>query len=719
MPNPGEARNSGNGVHNTLSGAMPGGALQAGVVHGGVTFHAAPPGSPLIPRQLPAAPAHFTGRTAELAELDEVLTASTRNGTRMFATLSGPGGVGKTALALHWAHGARDRFTDGQLYVDLAGFSGSSPISPEDALGLFLRSLGVPAREVPVEVAEQAALYRSLTADKKLLVLLDNAYSAAQVRPLTPNSPFSSVLVTSRNKLTGLLLESASLVDLGPLGSRSALRLLAKLVGKRRVDADPERAESLVGMCAGLPIAVQVAAARLASRPMWSVRKVVAELSDERSRLSMLSVSPELSVKATFDLSYRALRPTAAALYRRLALHPGQEFGAMVAMSVVEGSVSPDVLDELVDGNLVESVGENRYRFHDLLRLHARTKADSEDDAEQRARAERRMVEWYLRGAMAADLVVTPHRRRLGHEFPAPADEIPRFDDHESALAWLDEERMNLIACGRVAEERGWWSLAWHLSDVLWPLFLHHKHYRDRLEVDRRGVDAARRWGDRFAEADMLKRLGMAYTTLGRFAEAEEHLLASSAVAERIGDRRGFADAEEAVVLLEVACGRLAEAAGLFEQLTAINRELSAWRSLGLTLINLGRVLTGLGRTDEALRALEEATTRFRDLDPPDPYNEARVVVARAMAYLRADDLPSTDRTADRALSALRALGSKEGMAECHQLLAESAERQGAGERAIEHWRQALRLYTDIGSRAVDVAQRFRGPDDDAARRRD
>ncbi|GAB2973115.1 hypothetical protein GCM10027184_23570 [Saccharothrix stipae] len=637
----------------------------------------------------------------------------------MFATLSGPGGVGKTALALHWAHGARDRFTDGQLYVDLAGFSGSSPISPEDALGLFLRSLGVPAREVPVEVAEQAALYRSLTADKKLLVLLDNAYSAAQVRPLTPNSPFSSVLVTSRNKLTGLLLESASLVDLGPLGSRSALRLLAKLVGKRRVDADPERAESLVGMCAGLPIAVQVAAARLASRPMWSVRKVVAELSDERSRLSMLSVSPELSVKATFDLSYRALRPTAAALYRRLALHPGQEFGAMVAMSVVEGSVSPDVLDELVDGNLVESVGENRYRFHDLLRLHARTKADSEDDAEQRARAERRMVEWYLRGAMAADLVVTPHRRRLGHEFPAPADEIPRFDDHESALAWLDEERMNLIACGRVAEERGWWSLAWHLSDVLWPLFLHHKHYRDRLEVDRRGVDAARRWGDRFAEADMLKRLGMAYTTLGRFAEAEEHLLASSAVAERIGDRRGFADAEEAVVLLEVACGRLAEAAGLFEQLTAINRELSAWRSLGLTLINLGRVLTGLGRTDEALRALEEATTRFRDLDPPDPYNEARVVVARAMAYLRADDLPSTDRTADRALSALRALGSKEGMAECHQLLAESAERQGAGERAIEHWRQALRLYTDIGSRAVDVAQRFRGPDDDAARRRD
>ncbi|WP_170185112.1 ATP-binding protein [Saccharothrix texasensis] len=681
--------------------------MQAGVVHGGIAFHSAPSTPPPVPRQLLGAPAHFTDRAAELAELDEELVENRREGTRMFAVLSGPGGVGKTALALHWAHTARDRFTDGQLYVDLAGFSGSDPVPPEDALGLFLRGLGVPSREVPVEIAEQSALYRSLTADKKLLVLLDNAYSAAQVRPLAPNSPSSAVLVTSRNRLTGLVAEGARLVDVGPLGNVSAVRLLTKVVGKRRVDDDPERAEALVDMCGGLPIAVRVAAARLASRPKWSVRKVVTELSDERSRLSMLS-APELSVQTTFDLSYRALRPTAAALYRRLALHPGQEFGAPVVASVLEKDASRASLEELVDGNLVESVGESRYRFHDLLRLHARNKAHTEDEVDERAHAVRRMVEWYLGGAMAADLVVTPHRRRQVYRFAAPLEDVPEFTDRESALAWLEEERQNLIACGRAAAEQGWWALAWQLSDALWPLLLHHKHYRDRLEVDRRGVDAARRWGNKDAEADMLKRLGMVCTTLGRFTEAEEHLRASVAVAEEVGDRRGSADAEEALALLHVAGGRLREAVGLFERLVRINRELGARRNLGLTLINLGKALTGLGRTDEALRALVEATEQFRDLEPPDPYNQARVVVAQAAVHLRVDDLPLADRTARSALEALSALGSKQGMAESHHLLAESAERQGNTEEAAEHWQRALRLYTDIGSSKADgIAQRL------------
>lgn len=699
------------GAGNVVSGVVSGGAVQAAVVHGGITFHSAPSTPPPVPRQLLGAPAHFTDRAAELTELNEALVENRRARTRMFAVLSGPGGVGKTALALHWAHTARDRFTDGQLYVDLAGFSGSSPVPPEDALGLFLRSLGVPSREVPIELAEQAALYRSLTADKELLVLLDNAHSAAQVRPLAPNSPSSAVLVTSRNRLPGLVAEGARLVDVGPLGKLSAVRLLEKVAGKRRVEDDPERAEALVGMCGGLPIAVRVAAARLASRPQWSVRKVVTELSDERSRLSMLS-APELSVQTTFDLSYRALRPTAAALYRGLALHPGREFGASVATTVVDRGASHALLEELVDGNLVEPVGESRYRFHDLLRLHARSKANAEDEAEERARTVRRMVEWYLRGAMAADLVVTPHRRRLPYEFLTASEDLPELPDRESALAWLEEERANLITCGRVAAEREWWELAWHLSDVLWPLLLHHKHYRDRLEIDQRGVEAARRWGNRFAEADMLKRLGMVCTTVGRFDDAQDHLRASAAVAESLGDRRGAADAAEALALLQVARGRLADAVALFERLAGTNRELGDRRSLGLTLINLGRALTGLGRTDEASRVLLEATAQFRDLDPPDPYNGTRVVLAQAAAHLRAGDLSLARSTARGALDVLSALGSKQGMAESHQLLAESAERQGDAEQAAEHWEQALRLYTEIGSSKADhIAQRLAGPD--------
>lgn len=694
---------------NTLSGAVTGGVVQAGVVYGDITFHnglKAPP----VPRQLLAAPLHFTNRRDELAELDRVLQASRHNGMRTFAVLSGPGGIGKTALALQWAHKVRDLFTDGQLYVDLAGFSGTTPVAPEDALGLFLRSLGVPAQEVPVELAEQAALYRSLTADKKLLVLLDNAYSAAQVRPLAPSSPSSAVLVTSRNRLTGLVAEGARLVDVGPLAKASAIRLLAKVVGKR-VDEEPDRAEALVGMCGGLPIAVQVAAARLATRPKWSVQKVLTELSDERRRLSMLS-APELSVQTTFDLSYRALRPTTAALYRRLALHPGQEFGAPVATAVL-GADSHELLEELVDGSLVESVGESRYRFHDLLRLHARSKAN-EDATGEAEGAVRRMVEWYLSGAMAADLVVTPHRRRLPYEFTVPPEHPPAFTDRESALSWLEEERRNLISCGRVAAEHGWWELAWHLSDVLWPLLLHHKHYRDRLAIDRLGVEAARKWGNRLAEADMLKRLGMVCTAVGRFDEAQENLRASVAVAEDIDDRRGAADAREALALLHVAKGELAEAAGLFEDLARVNRELNADRSLGLVLINLGKVLARLGRIDEASEALREAADLFDGLAEPDRYNRARVAVAQAEAYLRAGDVESADRTAHSALDELSALGSKQGMAEAHQLLAESAERQGQAGRAAEHWEQALRLYTDIqSSKATEIARRLRGTDAD------
>ncbi|WP_228122825.1 ATP-binding protein [Saccharothrix syringae] len=686
-----------------------GAVVQVGVVHGGVAFHNGPKTSP-VPRQLLAAPMHFTDRLDELGELDQVLEASQRNATRTFAVLSGPGGIGKTALALEWAHKVRDLFTDGQLYVDLAGFSGSTPVAPEEALGLFLRSLGVPAEQVPVNIAEQAALYRSLTADKKLLVLLDNAYSAAQVRPLAPNSPSSAVLVTSRNRLTGLVAEGAQLVDVGPLAKASAIQLLAKVVG-RRVDDEPDRAEALVGMCGGLPIAVRVAAARLATRPKWSVQKVLTELSDERRRLARLS-APELSVQTTFDLSYRALRPTAAMLYRRLALHPGQEFGALVAAAVL-GADSHELLEELVDGSLVESVGESRYRFHDLLRLHARSKADEEgtDEAE---RAVRRMVEWYLRGAMAADLVVTPHRRRLPHEFAVPPEDPLEFTDRESALSWLEEERRNLVSCARVAAEHGWWELAWHLSDVLWPLFLHHKHYRDRLVIDQLGIEAARRWGNRFAEADMFKRLGMVCTTLGRFDEAGGHLRTSAAIAEETGDRRGAADAREALALLHVARGELAEAVELFGELARVNRELGADRSLGLVLINLGKVLARSGRGDDAGAALVEAVELFDDFDPPDPYNRARVVAAQAEVHLRTDDLVRADRTARDALDAMRALGSKQGMAEVHQVMAETAERQADPGRAAEHWEQALRLYTEIrSSKAAEVARRLRGTDGD------
>ncbi|MEU7529712.1 NB-ARC domain-containing protein [Saccharothrix sp. NPDC042600] len=681
-------------LRNELSGSVVGGVVQAGVVHGDVHFHHAP--GPPVPRQLPAAPAHFTDRDDELSALDAMSAAS----ARMLAVLCGPGGVGKTALAVHWAYRDLERFPDGQLYVDLGGFGGDEPVAPEEALGLFLRGLGVPPERVPAGPVEQTALYRSLTADRRLLVVLDNAFSVAQVRPLLPASRRSAVLVTSRSRLAGLVAEGARLLDVGPLGVASAVKLLDLAVGGTRVAHEDAPARQLAVLCGGLPIALRVAAARLVARPRWSVGRVADELRDERERLQMLSVSPDLSVRTTFDLSYRALRPTAAALYRRLSLHPGQDFGPAVAVSVLDDA-EPAALDELVQGSLLEEVNEDRFRFHDLVRLHARDQAG----ADERASALRRIAEWYLAAARVADLAVTPHRDRLPYRFTAEPARLPALD-RTTGLDWLERERANLIAAGRVALDRGWPDLAWQLADVVWPLLLHHKHYRDRFEINERGIRAAREWGVPVAEAVMLRRQGMAHQAVGEFAEARRHYAASAERASAAGDLRGSADAREALALLHLDRGEVREALAQFEELVRTNRELGADRSLGLTLIHLGTVLGRVGRPARGLAALREAADLLDGLAEPDPYNRARVTVAEARLHQVAGDSARATELGTRALAVMRDLGSDRGAAEAHEVLAEAA---GDPRRAAEHWRHALDLLTRLGSRrAAEVSDRLR-----------
>ncbi|XVS65690.1 NB-ARC domain-containing protein [Actinosynnema sp. CA-299493] len=679
---------------NDLSGSVVGGVVQADAVHGGVHFHGIP-APRTVPRQLLGAPAHFTDRAAELAELDSIAA----QGGRALALLHGPGGVGKTALALHWAHRTRDRFGDGQLYVDLAGFSGGAPVRPADALGLFLRGLGTPPGQVPAELDERASLYRSLTADRRLVVLLDNAVAVGQVLPLLPSSSDSAVIVTSRSRLAGLVAEGARLVEVGPLGESSAVRLLSHAVGGTRITREQAHARELAGMCGGLPIALRVAAARLAARPRWSVQRVVAEFTDERDRLSALSPRSELSVRTTFDLSYRALGPAAAALYRRLAQHPGPDFGPAVVGSVLDEPPERalDLLDELVQDSLVEETVQDRYRFHDLLLLHARDQAG----AQERADALHRVLEWYLAAARVADLVVTPHRRRLSYEFRATPPGQPRLADREAALSWLETERANLIAAGRTALDHGWPHLAWQLSDVMWPLLLHHKHYRDRLGINECGIAAARRLGDLVAEADMLKRQGLALTTLGRFTEAEEHLTASADRATTAGDRRGAADAREMLALLHLDRDEPAKALAELHDLVRINRELAADRSLGLILIHLGTALGRTGQPAAGLEALHEAVRLFDGLAEPDPYNRARVTLAMAKVHHHDGNGADADRLGEAALAAMRELGSDRGAAEAHELLAESATERTDAVRAAEHWRHALRLLTKLGSNRV------------------
>jgi len=706
---------------NAISGIVGGHSVQAAVVHGGIHFHgadgtggadgAAGAGG-RAPYQLLATPAHFTGRDAELTELDDIVSSSLSTDVPALVVLSGPGGVGKTALALRWAHGASGRFADGQLYIDLAGFSAEEPVDPGEALGQFLRALGVPAQQVPASLSEQATMFRSLTAQRSLLVLLDNAYSAAQARALLPASPRSAVLVTSRSRLTGLVGDGARLLEVRPLEPTAAVTLLARTVGDGRVDGEPDPAATLVRMCGGLPIALRLAAARLAARPRWSVARLVTELADERDRLVALSAQRDPSVQATFDLSYQVLPAQSAALYRRIGLHPGREFGSAVGASALGCSPSEadQLLDGLVEANLVEEIREDRYRLHDLLRLHARQRTAADDPPHERNAALRRMLEWYLAAAAAADRVLTPYRRRLPHDYASEPGGLPVFAGREWALSWLEDERVNLMAAGQAAMTSGWFGLAWQLCDVMWPLLLYRKHYRDRAEIDRRGLDAAREWGNGYAEASMLGRLGRVCTTLGRHDDAERHLRASIARWSDLGDRHGVADAQENLGLLYLDTGRTADAVAEFEQVQANFRALGNDRRVGVASINLAIALPRIGRTRQALDHIEEARAIFDRLVDIDPYNGARTRVAAARLHCALDDIDAASEAATDGLHAMRRLGSEYGEAEAHEVLAEAELRRGDLAAARHHFDRAATTFSALRSPRLDALRARLGP---------
>jgi tetratricopeptide (TPR) repeat protein len=693
---------------NELSGTVFGPSVQAGSIRD-VHFHGESD-TPRIPRQLLVAPAHFINRGDELVALDRL-----RDQGSGLVVLTGTGGVGKTALAMHWAHRVRERFPDGQLHLDLGGTDGVEPVHPAEALGSFLRALGVPAPRVPVALGEQAALYRSVTAGRRLLVVLENAYSAAQVRILLPASEASMVLVTSRSRLVGLLADGAHLIEVQPLSADDSVSLLARLVGPARIERERDRARELVAMCGGLPIALTVAAARLVGRPALSVRRVATDLTDETRRIAVLSAPDGPSVRGAFDMTYRFLDDSSAKLYRRLGLHPGPEFGpgpvaalmpAIRAASAEEHR--PDGVEPLLDANLMREVAEERFRFHDLLRLHALQKAAAEDPPAVRNAAVRAMVEWYLAAARQADAILTPYRPRPPYAYPADPPGLPSFLGREPALAWLERERTNLVAAGRAAMEHGYAELAWHLCDVLWPLFLYHKHYRDRMEVDRRGVDAAREWGSGWAEADMLKRLARVSTTAGEYEAAERHIRAAIQRFREADDARGGIDAQEVLASLYQDTGRTSDAVGLFTATLAANRARGEDRSTGLTLISLGMLLPGLGRCTEALDHLEEAGRLFARLSAVDPYNEGRVSIGLGHAYLRVGDLSAAERAAGRAAERMRELGSAHERAEALDLLGRIAGQRGDVRSARERYRQALDIFDSLGSsRAAQVRGRI------------
>jgi tetratricopeptide (TPR) repeat protein len=687
-------------LHNRLHGNVHGHVVQAGSI-GHVSYHDGGIDYP-VPAQLPPPPHVFTSRTDELSELDGWLDEN--QGQPLLSVISGPAGVGKTTLAVRWLRDVRERFPDGQLYANLGAFSGG-PVDPEEALGRFLIDLGVSPRRIPEQLPQRETLYRSLTTDRSIAVLLDDALSAAQVRPLLPASVRSVVVVTSRWRLSGLRTVGARFVEVDPLNVSDSVELLHKVVGGSRTESERTEAEELARLCGGMPLALSVVGARLSARPHRSLAREVGDLR-EKDRFAVLSLDDELSVGLIFDMSYETLPPEQARFYRFSALHPGPVFGVDVVAAMVDQSVddAEPMLDSLVERNLLSEIDDRRFRYHDLLRLHARQQADRVDDEPTRTAAVGRMVEWYLDTAFAADQVLRPTRKRVAKRSVRPTDRSHLFRSHRETLRWLERERGNLVQAIRTAREREWHDLVWQLCEALWGFMPYARSYRDWEDIYRSGALAARRSGNRLAEARLRTLLGSTLTSMGSYDDAIQESLVGLRLSEEIAD-----DDAKAAALAELASasrgkGDLAAALGYLSRARAVRERSGTVRSLSQSIRQIGEVLSELGRFEEAVTELLQAAR----LVPRADIEEARVLTSLGIAYLRWSRTDDARAPLRRALAVAQELDSAQYQANALAALGELAERTADHPAARDYLSRAIALYTEGGDpRADELAARL------------
>ncbi len=687
---------------NRLTGDVSGTSVQVGSVHGDIFLQQGV--RPVVPRQLLPVSASFTAREQELAALNRLLEADRHRGPAL-AVITGPGGMGKTALASRWITDHADRFPDGQLYVNLGAFSPDGSSAPDDVLGGFLRALGVPAGQVPVEIAEQAAMYRSITAGKRFAVLADDADSAAQVRPLLPASPHSVVVVTSRWRLGALTMDGGRALVVAPLDEAAGLALLERTVGAQRVTTEPERARELIALCGGMPIALCVAAARLSTRPQWPISRLVGVLADEKRRLSALTIADEAVVQASFDLSFDELDTESARVYRLLGLHPGRDFGLGLASAAIDRTPieTEEALESLVVSSLLTDIGPDRFQFHELTRVHARQQAVRLEDKATRTSALQRMLDWYLDHVVEADLAIIPHRHRLSPRYEHARELPSRFAETRDALDWVEGELANVVATMHAAVDQGWWEEVWQFCEGLWGFFLYRKHYHHWEKTHKWAVDAARRCEDPAAEARMHVQLGYVYLSTERYAEAQTHFSASLTAAQKSEDRGGEATAWEHLGIVAQRTGDHEHALDHFTRALRLAEQAGRRRGVTLHLRRVGEVCAALGRFHEAIGYLDRSAAEALAIG--DTVLHARARMRIGTAYLASGRTADASRLLEETATSLSRAGADPYYAEALESLAESKLREGDLHAALGHLRKALEIYSrsrDLKAHRVD-----------------
>jgi tetratricopeptide (TPR) repeat protein len=648
---------------------------------------------------LPADVTDFTGRENELQQAVSELFGDPADAEARAAqvlTIAGPPGIGKTAFALHLAHRIKDRFPDGHLFLDLRA-SQDRPREPCEALASLLRTLDVPVPSAMTQLGELSALFRAALADKRALMVLDNAFSEAQVRPLLPASPGCCTLITSRILLPGL--EGAKSVLLDVFTKDEALELLARIVGFRRVCEDPSATTEVAASSGLFPLTIRIAGARLAARPAWTVAQFAKRLHDERSRLNELTVG-DLGIRAAFALSYQSLKPPDQRVFRLLGLIPGRDISleGAAALTGLRMAESEEILERLVDVSLAQTTcGMHRYSMHDLIRLYATERAEEEESPAARTEALNQLFNWYLYSADAADRALVPKRRRHLLEPPQFDWCPPTFREYREALEWCDAEHANLVAVTREAHRIGHYGIAWKLPVALWGYFTFSKRWSDWGAILRIGLASALRIDDRAGEAWSLGSLGFACGNVGRSDEAVGFLQRALVIARECGDEWGEGILLTGLALTYKGGGRLEEAVDCLQRVLVVCRKAEDRWGEGYALNILGGVYRDMRRLADAIECVEIALSIFRDMH--NRLAEAQALSSLSQIHLSAGDPENGIDCLWQELAIRQDLGDVRGQGETLGILGEVLRGTGEHITAQRCSAQSLAIFERTGDK--------------------
>ncbi|MFC9692095.1 BTAD domain-containing putative transcriptional regulator [Kribbella sp. NPDC056951] len=657
----------------------------------------------LVPAQLPAAVPDFTGRRDALKYLDNLVSLESGVSAVVISAITGTAGVGKTALAVHWAHSVADRFADGQLYLNLQGYSTGRPIEPGQALEWMLHALGVPGDQVPPDLESKTGMYRSALAGRRLLIVLDNVSAVSQVRPLLPGSPGCLALITSRDSLTGLVaLNGARRVDLGVLTDEESLDLLARLLGPERVEAESAAVARLIELCARLPLALRLAAAGIGA----TIADSVDRLAEDQLGLLAVDGDPEAVVRRQFDHSYLRLTGPQQRMFRLLGLIPMPEVGPYAAAALADVSVveATRLLRQLVAAHLVEEPVTDRYTFHDLLRAYAVQLVQQEDSAADRDAASDRLADWYLTAAGAAMNQIDPRRVQLPNPPAPPPIGVPVFETHQQAMEWLEAERPALLALTADAGRRGRNDRVWQFPQTLWRFFYIRGYQQDWISTHEAALKACEQMGGEWALGETLHNLAGAWRRSGDTAVAIAYGERALVMRRRCGDLAGEAATLGTLGTIRMMLGENLLARDDLEQCLAILRVTAGPPHRAMALINLGLLDHATGRNAEALDRLGEALELFRQSG--NRIGEAHALGALGKTYEALSDYPAALEHQQAALELHRELGERWSEANAISNLGSVLCRLGRYDESLQHQKEALAISNELGDSELESSIR-------------